>query len=469
MRIAKRIGMMLLTLCLLTGAARAETLTVYGFDTIAEEVFTAEHPGVVIARWDYRIDNTEVTRYLMTGEMKADVMTLYPDYIDVANLADKGYLADLSASDYLMAQSARMYKPLQDVVMRDGKLYGIPSDNYVRSFVYNPAGWQAAGYAEEDLPGSFPELLDFLEAWCDRVEEEPNDDVSVFSYFDATLYSEISYTRWLTELLLDQHLLQTDYAGKPLRFDGAFLELLRRIETLGPRLYRDEVPMVSDETGDTGMGRGAYQLFDGYVQFISQLPYTVPLRLDQDDPILIRGQMVFKAIPAVSEARDLAIDYLEAYMRCVNGEVTLSKPEYGESHRHMSASLFRDAEPLESPSGQAGYEAYLKEIETMKEQLASGSLTGDERVETEDRLARYESSLSIAEKSSYIISPQEVALWQQYGDMIYYPGPSAFDLNSDGNQNVSQLLERFYYGHLTADQLCGELNRIAEMIELERQ
>ena len=457
-----------LALGLITSSALAETLTVYGMERYIEEAFQAEHPGATIERGDYALNNTDVTRRLVNGEMKADVMHLVTDLIDVQNLAGKGDLLELSDNAYLMEQVARMHPSLQDVILRDGKLYAIPHDNHVRFFAYDPAGWKEAGYTEEDVPDSFPALLDLLEGWCDRMEDDPIDGIRVFGHFDSELYSNISYTRWLTEMLLEQHILQTDYAGVPLRFGGTFLELLKRIETLGPRIFRDEPKMTAEAMDDPSVN--VYSLFVGNIMFIEELPHAVGLRLSEDDPILMRGLVMLLAVPSSSKAQAMAADYLELYLRALNGEVTFSNPDMATHYQSKAVSIFRDVEPIESGNARTNFEALLQEMESLRQQLASGELALEDRLEVEDRLARYEQIVDLTpEDSFYALSPREIELWAQYGDAIYYPGPSAFDLSNEGNQNVGQLLEQFYYGRLTAEQLCAELDRIAQMIELEQQ
>lgn len=469
MRIAKCIGMMLLTLCLLVNTALAETLVLSDYSLANPELesFKTAHPGLTV-RTDGKIYNShnDLIYDLVNGTMTNDVVdSLTSSFIDVRAIMDKGYFADLSGSDYLMEQVMKMYQPIQELIMRDGKLYAIPLTVTVELYCYDPDGWALAGFTEADVPDSFPALLDFLEAWCDRIEDDPMDDVSVCNRFDEEVYDKATYTEWLAQTLLSQQVLECQYAGKPLRFDDDFLALLKRVQAIGQRLYQLEPKQ-----------KGSYGLLVGKSFFLSteNREHTISLRLSEDSPNVFSGYVHMVAVSARSEQQELAVAYLEELMHGLRGELPEGEnlPEYLKNwtRRHLAhgEKFFRGTQAVET--SRETLKRFAQELEKLEAQLAGGELTGDMRVAAEDRRDGLRETLEHPlEAELWYLSPEEAAWWQENGDSVYYPGPGPFAPNSDAYQNVQQLVSQFAYGQLNAEQLCAEMDKLAQMIELERQ
>ena len=107
-------------------------------DTAYVPSFQASCPDVTLSLTDASgLSGEELIRGLLDGTLAQDVIevdaaTLFPA------MADKGYLAELSASAVLAAEHEQLYPALQQVVCRDGRLYGVPASLRVRCWAYQP-------------------------------------------------------------------------------------------------------------------------------------------------------------------------------------------------------------------------------------------------------------------------------------------------------------------------------------------
>ncbi len=305
----------LLILCSIGSQSMAETLhtyRVYSDDfesSAAYEAFVKGHPGVTFQSYqnDYSFPNVAAETFdlLEKNDFNFDLFSIDTTLYDCQWFMSSGLCADLSESEILQQALGRMHGPVRDRLMYDGKIYGIPSHISFNGLCWVAETWAAAGLTQLDVPTSYAELLDFLEKWAARVKETPEPNIRVFAYFDEGLYNIGSYTRFLTEILLDCYTIQCEYAGEIPTFDTpAFRELLTRTKAVGNALFETE-PYV-EEGKKTLLNNDPGWLMEAVPT------YMIPARLTADQPLLIKGVMDIHLAGAQSEHKDLAMQYLEA-------------------------------------------------------------------------------------------------------------------------------------------------------------
>ncbi len=358
----------------------------------------------------------------------------------------KGYCADVSDSSVLSSELGKMYEPIEQLLTHDGHIHGIPSYFYMGYYTYDPDAWAAAGLSEEDVPTSFDEYLDFLEAWTERIKEEPEDEISVCNLFDCELYGEHSYIEYLVDPLVTNYIMQCNYADEPLRFDTPlFRDMLERCQRIGTDLYANE----PEQKAELGL------FYDRYG--MRELTHLVPLRMTADQPILIKATLNMICVNQRSQHQELAREYLETCVACI-------EPEVG-------AYLYRDAEPVEQPGYMLSMDALQEEIDALEQKLSDSSTTIEpiELNTMQDELA--EKKLKWEEMSTseerYLISPADLELYRNYGDCLYFQPPSIFDPATEEGQNLRQLRDGFSTGNLTVEQFISRLDEMAWILELE--
>lgn len=248
-------------------------------------------------------------------EKGADVVYLNGRGVDLQMVLNQPeLLCDLSGSEIIRAYVSRMMPWAQELVtMADGSIHALPVSGSVRCFSVRKDGWAAAGFTEADIPQCYEELLTFLERWCDRLEQNPNQPARVcdLTYWNTGTAS-CNYGYWLMELLLTSHALQCHYAGQPLQFDTPeFIEAARRTRAVAQRLYKlesrgskaNKLPVLFHNS--LNMGRPGNDDLD------YELSCAVPMRLNSDQPPLMLVQTHVLVIPADAPQPEMALRFLE--------------------------------------------------------------------------------------------------------------------------------------------------------------
>ncbi|MDO4838783.1 MAG: extracellular solute-binding protein [Clostridia bacterium] len=433
---------------MLVGNAFGErSVCFYGFDSRSSGYtsFVKTHPGVKVRKNKKVYYNTkQILNDFITGEMPYDVFTLSTDSFDIYSLMEKGYLAPVTDNESIQSAMESMYAPFREQLSYEGVLYGVPYGCSISYYAYDPDAWTAAGFTAEDVPTSFASYLDFLEQWVLRIQEKPEKDIRVCGYFDERQYGSDSYILYLVQLLMDQHILQSDYSNQPLRFDtDEFRTLLERCQRIGKDLYTYEPKQ-----------NGTYSLFTDASSFHSLL-YYVPLRLTEDQPILVKATIIAGFINIRSQ------------------EIELSKEYLGQKLQDMSAEekvyFYPDADNVANESYVELAAAFDRTFAKYEAQLNNENLSEEERSEI---MARIEKIQDTYEKINfdehlYVVPPEDLEIYKQYGDRLYFQAPSVFDPNTEDGQKVRRLEEQYALGEITTDQFVKELDQLVQMLEME--
>ena len=411
------------------------------------QMFTQAHPELTVkTQSNYFLSTNQMINAMLTGEFPYDTFVMTSNSFDVKQMFAKGYCAELSSSSVLTSKLEEMYEPIEQLVKLNGNIYGAPFYFHLRYYTYDPEAWAAAGFTEEDVPQSFEEYLDFLEAWVERIKEEPEDEFCVCNVFDSELYGEHSYISYLTDLLLTNYIMQCNYADEPLRFDTPlFREMLERCQIIGTDLYANE----TEQKTDMGFFYGLFGM--------RNLTHLVPLRMTTDQPILIKATLYMVFVNARSQHQELAREYLETCVACIEPEV--------------SAYLYRDAEPVEHEGYDRAMDAMQKDIDALEKRLSDSDakLEPLELNTLQDQITEKKLKLEemAASDERYIISPADLELYREYGDCLYFQPPSIFDPSTEEGHNVRLLRESFSTGNLTVDEFIIRLDELAWILEME--
>lgn len=440
----------MLSCALLTGpaSARGERSLYLGgcgqTDKAYRELIKAYPDVTVRTSSNIYLSTNEIINAFVCGEFPFDTFTMTSDSFDFRKMIEKGYCGKLTESAFLRGEVEKMLPSVQRLVIQDGELYGVPFFCNIQYYMYNPDAWEAAGLSEEDIPTSFEEYLDFLEAWAERIRVNPEYEISVINTFDSEQYGAHSYIQHLVGLLLDNHIMQCNYAGEPLRFDTpTFRTLLMRCQEIGAALYAYE----PEE-------KGYLALFD-VRNGMRELAHLVPLRLTAEQPVLIKAMLYCKFLNVRSGEKEIATQYLE---NCL----TYQKAE-------EAAYLYVDAQPIENKEYLQIIDALGTAIQSLEKRLSDERLTPSEQLVLRDRLEEKQALWTQMSESEerYLISEKDLENYRRYGDCLYFQAPSVFDPSTEEGVNVRRLRDRFCMGELPAEQLITELNNLAWMLEME--
>lgn len=409
--------------------------------------FAAAHPDVKIDINSNTYYNTQqVLNSFLTGELPYDVFSLTTQTFQIRLLMEKGYLMPLATNGVIQSFVANMYAPFREQLSYNGILYGIPYACGVYYYAYDPDAWAEAGLTETNVPTSFTDYLNFLDQWVLRIQDEPEDAISVCNSFDSEQYGPHSYILYLVQLLVENYILQSNYNGVPIRFNTpTFMNLLNRCQKIGQALYTYEPEQ-----------KGMYALFEERTT-LQQLRYLVPLRLTEDQPIIVKASIYASFINIRSQESALSEDFLIQRLQHISPQ--------------DNVYFYPDAEPVKDENQQHLAEALSEVIADLETELTKENLTEDERIAVMSRLEEKKQQYANATDPAklYNISPDDIAVYQEYGDRLFFQPPSIFDPSTDDGQNVLRLEKRFALGQLTSEQFVQELDRLSRMLEMENE
>lgn len=488
----KRLLALILALLTMASTAFAEELTVYywGDQRDIDAAFLAAHPGVTLAEsrmvGSYPWTASEMAGKMLTREFDYDVFYAGTKEHLPQDIIDKGYALDLSGSEIIREAVARMHPAIQAQAVRDGKIYALP---YAAEFSPNPVvcnseAWEALGYTEADIPQSFPEFLDFLNAWVERQRQNPQDAYWVFNNMDVTIYTGSYYTYQLTKLLMENYILQKQFAGEPLTFDEPeLLALLGRVRETGAAIYGIET--VKEESMGVGTALFATEMMGARMDAAGIERWQVPLRLNREQPAVVSGEMRLAMVYAGTDTPELAIEYVES----------IAQNNVDNGHRWADTTLYTDGQPIVNEEQADDIRHWSNLIALAEHRLANDKTPYTEYMDLEgwtqqdldnyahnaaevwdwddrfvqEMLDSWHWYLDRANEMAYLFSPEALAAWQRFIQRMYFPEPSAFSPSTDVGWNFQMLIDQFAEGTISAEQLVQEAARIAWMVEMENQ
>lgn len=445
--------MMMVTFLLAISGAKAEvTLKCNGVSTRFFGDFAQRHPDVQLGTGDYTYYATtgEITSDMLLGTFDYDVFELSNDCIDYHAIMEKGYCLDLSDSEILRHAMQRMYPAFTQECMADGKIYAIPYAIQANYLAFSTAALERSGMENVATPSTFPEFLDFLERWIACLKANPDGDVALAGmafWGDPSFYDANSYTELLVNELLENYMMQQDYAGETIAFDeDELVPLLNRCYQIGHELY----------TYDPGV-HTSYSILKTMQSAVNTDYELLSLRLDGTQPTLIPVYVRLYAVYAQTQYPELSTELVEAL--CQN-----NWPLY-------DAYLYQNSEPLLNPQ----YDREIAQLRQMicdtQRQLENKELESGEREELEMRLEAQQTLLQKNQKDEnfrYLVTSKNLEWFRTYADGMIVRMPGLFDPNNEEQANTfKQLKARFSAGQLPDAELVKELNRLAWMMEME--
>lgn len=418
------------------------------------KVFHQAHPEIELHYSSAEYTTTSaIAGALLTGEFRSDVFAMTNLFFDYQQIMKKGYCADLSQSEILTAFVQNMHPSIQKQVTVDEKIYALPVSISFSYWKIVRESWEKAGLSTTDIPDTLDELFDFLDDWCDRIEQSPEPEISVWNAWDITVYNASSYAQMFTEWVIDNYIMQRQFQMEELEFDAdILLPLLKRCKEIGSRLYQLEYHPIDAENIGTSLFEPVSR-----PRWPDNTEDVVFMRLNETQPKLVKAKLTMYSINASSDQISLCIELLEHISDTLPDEAVML--------------LKQDAYAIPNPQYEELRAAAQRNVDNTEAKLASPNLDAATRAELEDHLEKYRYVLSKydSNEKKYIITPTQMEQYHLYVDMLYFDMPNEFSPDSPNYSILSNLEKQFSSGVISADQFLNELSRIAYMIWLEKE
>lgn len=334
--------------------------------------FTAAHLDVDVIRSTSYVD---ITQAMLNGSSNVDIYNISSGDYTFAAIKEKGYMAPLTSSEKITAFVDTFYPQLKEACVSGDDVVAVPLEvNISTNFSYSPDALAALGMTEDDLPKTWPEMIEFLK----RAEEihEANDKIYIMSPYSTPedLRAQLIYQAYSDYMVYMDRNGITEFDTPELRsvlegIDALDLSTIALMEN-----YDDWMDFDYD-----------YTLLEtyGYVDFSSyNSTWTKPLPIgfnESDEPV-ITANATFMFVNAYSEHPDLCIEFIERMIDNYDlGLLTRLDPSRNEPIKNRwfeenikwyddyIESLRDTAEHEDNAEMKAEYEAQLAEMEEARE------------------------------------------------------------------------------------------------------
>ncbi len=441
------------------GEAIPRALRIQNASEQSYKEFAVKRPDIPVALKNTPFDSAEMLMQDMAAG-SSDLYSFKIDELDYHSLIEKGYTASLSGSSMLMGIVREMYPFLQKELLRDEDLAAFPVSLSGQTLGYSKKALSELGLTEEDLPRTFPELLDFITNWdADYGVDHPS-----LALFRDNLYGDSK--QMFMGILIQYYSAYYQKLGENLTFDTPLMEkLLSALEAadFNALKTKDVQQAMSGSVTYTFATAGASDqpataLFTMYQEAVlSEYGFMmsdfVPLPLSLDDgldPVVPAALTVYVVNP-YSPNQDLAIAYLEhfAAARSKVSRAAMS-PEYNE--------------PVLSPMYETRKAQQEKEISDIKTQLETAPL--DKKKELEESLKAAQEQLSFLESIKWQVSQEDITAYRELVNFLTVNNVSPLMLLAK-DQSMAALLGRYTAGQLDTRELLKALEQKLQIIYRE--
>ena len=431
------------------------SLTIYGGyespETQKAALAMPEVPVTFVENLSYS-SVAELGQALVSGEDAIDILVLSCTWMDILNLMEKGYVADLGSSALIKDHVGRMYPQIAQECMADGKVYAIPVRISMDNFLYNPMLFGKLGI---DPPATFGDLIAFIVDWTQEYAEDypdyklhSDEALQAFSRKAITLYSDY-----------------LGYMGEEIKLDTPlFRELMTQTQALldlpeGEKLdWSDQAAMDAFFSRPSAIEEGYGMDLEGMSQrwiFEDDLYAMRPviLRVSEDAPAVASAEMELMLVNAQGKNVETAIRYVENYIQAQGGGTR--------------AMLFPDQnEPVINENYDMQIKYLSDSIALVKESIRDAE--GAEKTEMETQLKSMEDLITNkADQFKYAVSREAIDSYRATAQHLYVRTYRKAIL--DRQENIYELFNRFFDGQLPLEQLIREADGRLRLMMLENQ
>ena len=417
----------------------SETISLKVLGSVSNDIvmqYMAENPNINIV-FDYREDTfLGLQEALVSSDNSVDLFLVESDgvYDEIIN---KGYAFPLTSSEYLMRRVSGLYPCVQNVLIRNNELYGIPVSIYSEYWTINHSMWQQLKMG--DYPRTYADVFNAMEIW----KEKYADNYSEYSLFE----SEEDLIGML-RIIIQQYLLIHEDWISPVNFDTeefrkAVQDLLDHADMF--EYDGETLPIIMNYPQYLGTGYNDNDVVKSFV----------PPTLTLDSVQAVRGTMEILMLSPLSKHSKEALDFLEYYIEHLDLDLAYQVD--------MSYT-----EPLRKKDYEEKIATQEAQIEALNKKLEETDDIEQRDIVTE-RLEEARDMLAEA-KEEWLYSPEDIEIYQKIAEKIIIPTHTVYPHKDNQNSDAFyRTIERFVDEGFSVDQLITILNEKSKMIFMEEQ
>ena len=412
-------------------------------------------------------ENPGVLQAMMNRDAYFDIYAMEYEASDCSALRNRGYMLDLSGNEQIAECVNRMYPYLRDAVEKDGKIIGVPVEAYGSSFGINLDVLERLGLKEEDLPKTWEQFFDWVEALPEVLAGQK--EASLAGSWEDRLYVRAA----ILNNLLNQYQVWMDGKGENYLFNSPLLNgLITRLnnldyEGLGAREHIEDDEGESYDYDEEEYREPLLELYyestpGGYNSRCK--PLLLSFAEDEDPVVPVTITIAY--VNPYTEHPQEAMEFLAHSMKNL----------YTDSRYTVFAD---QTEAFRYPWYEDNLKNWKEELEEYKKQLQEET-EDDNRKSLEEEIENLEKIIDDEEKYSWVMSPEEIERYQKnqhlYKVQDYNFIHDMMKNNDDKKEDEeeSEYTNEYYdlvYGEknfgLSADELLNTIDKKIQMIRLE--
>ncbi len=421
--------------------------------------FAVKRPDIPVVLKNTPFSSAE----MLMQDMAAGLSDLYSfkiDELDYHSLIEKGYTASLSGSGVLKDMVREMYPFLQNELVRGEDLAAFPVNLSGQTLGYSKKALSELNLTEDDLPHTFPELLDFISNWdADYGVDHPS-----LALFVDDLYGDSK--QMFMGILIQYYSAYYQKLGEDLTFDTPLMQkLLSALEAAdfnalktkdvqqamaGAITYSVTTVGAADQPATALFTMYQEAVLSEYGSMMNDF-VSLPLSLDDGlDPVVPAALTVYVVNP-YSPNQDLAIAYLEHFATA-------------RSKASRAAMSLSYNEPVISPLYERRKAQQEKEISDIKAQLETAP--DDKKKELEESLKSVQEQLSFLESIKWQVSQEDLDAYRERANFLIVNNINPLTLLAQ-DQSMAALMGRYTAGQLNTRDLLKALEQKLQMIYRE--
>ncbi len=416
----------------------------------ALKAFADKNPGVPVIRLqDVWPENSKELADHMKSAESADIYALPLNSFNLNLLKNKDYVLEL---DSKLVEN--MYPQYTKSVMVDSKLYALPMGMYAQTYGVSPSAIKKIGLTEEDIPTTYYELCEFIDAWQTTYRE---------NFPEMTLFRDMKYINLkeiLTREILQNHEIQQKALGEDIDFaSDDMIKTFERIEKTD--FFGFWSPDNTEEDGAIDDGYGVTEdgtpnaLFTNYSDVTLQQSdmdfRPMPLAVSENVPPCILADITVIVINPASKNIEQAKEMLSLYTQNMDDR---SKILWYQNENTPIVNEYAMKFLKNYDAGIAKYNELYQAADEDTQALLNEYKT----------LENYADTKKHYEDHKYQVSEKSILDYQKNLQYFYTKTASYFDWS---NEDVEKLLNRFRDENMDARSFLKELQRKVEMMMME--
>lgn len=399
--------------------------------------FSAAYPQISINLVDRTDDMEDLQRSLILSDDRIDLYIVTSDGL-FSKVKEKKYAYPLNESSILMEQVSHFYSWAQDVLMDGENLIALPASIDIGCWTINKTKWKALDIG--NAPGTMEELFTLISNWQ---EDRPEDDENV------CMFECLDGIEGILRDLVRYYLLIYESEDAAVTFNQ---EDFRSVMEAAMR-YKD---VFQSDGNQIPLLMNYAQYFGAGYNDSDVVTSICPPRLTDRSPKAVRGTMDLWILNPASNNKEEAMMFLEFWLT------------------HMDIELrYRIDESCTQPVRPLNYEDRKQYLETELAEISRGIENDADlssRQQLEERLQTKTQQLNDLEQNSWIISSEDLQIYQQIAPYVRIPLGTIYpDDESAPTMAINQIIERYASEQISIDDFIRLMDEKARMIFLEMQ